>query len=738
MTEAIDEHFVAQVHAWASDPAGIADYADAAADRVDLDRLAAVFEAQVHSRHLDFAARWLQSQGEGFYTIGSAGHESNAVVAAALRPTDPALLHYRSGGFYVARAHQVDGSDPVRDVLASLTCSTDDPMSRGRHKVFGHRDLAVIPQTSTIGSHLPRAVGLAFMLQRAARIAVESPWPADAVVVTSFGDASVNHSTTMGALNTAAYVASVGLPLPLLMVCEDNGLGISTRTPAGWIEATLAGRPGIAFHDADGTRPAELLALVDEVVERIRRTREPAILRLRTVRFMGHAGSDVELAYRSAAEIESDHRRDPLLATAATLVAAGRMSVTEVLDRYRAIGDLVADEAKRICGTERLTTAADVMAPLQSRRSRSVRLAAARSASVEQRLESFSGRLPEHGEPLTLAGSINATLFDVMASRPNAVVFGEDVAVKGGVYGVTRGLRRRFGAARVFDSLLDEQTILGAGLGAGLAGLLPITEIQYLAYLHNAEDQLRGEGASLAFFSDGQFTNPMVVRVPGLAYQRGFGGHFHNDNSIAVLRDIPGLIVACPGHPESAAELLRTCVALAEEEGRVCVFVEPIAQYHRRDLGDGDGVWTAQYREPETGLHDDVFGTVATYGEGRDLLMVTFGNGVPMSVEASLRLAADGIGATVLDLRWLSPLPVVDLLVHAQRFGRVLVVDETRQSGGVAEGVMAVLADVEYDGIVRRVASRDSFVPLGPAANEVLLSVEQIVAAAQHVVYDIR
>ena len=147
------------------------------------------------------------------------------------------------------------------------------------------------------------------------------------------------------------------------------------------------------------------------------------------------------------------------------------------------------------------------------------------------------------------------------------------------MYGVTRGLRDRFGSTRVFDTLLDEQTVLGTALGTSLAGFVPVPEIQYLAYLHNAEDQLRGEAASLRFFSDGQYANGMVVRIPGLAYQKGFGGHFHNDNSLAVLRDIPGIAVAVASHPHSAPGLLRGCLDLARD-GRVCVYVEPIARYH--------------------------------------------------------------------------------------------------------------------------------------------------------------
>src|SRR5256885_11068921 len=149
------------------------------------------------------------------------------------------------------------------------------------------------------------------------------------------------------------------------------------------------------------------------------------------------------------------------------------------------------------------------------------------------------------------------------------VLFGEDVAVKGGVYGVTKGLRDRFGAGRVFDTLLDETSILGLALGAGLGGLLQIPEIQYLAYLHSAEDQLRGEAATMSFFSRGAYRNPMVVRVAGLAYQEGFGGHFHHDNAVGVLRDITRLVVACPARPDDAAALLRTCLAAAAVDGTV-------------------------------------------------------------------------------------------------------------------------------------------------------------------------
>ncbi|HET8642754.1 MAG TPA: thiamine pyrophosphate-dependent enzyme [Pseudonocardiaceae bacterium] len=688
-----------------------------------------LFDAQAASRHVDFAARWLRARGDGFYTIGSAGHEGNAAVAAALRLTDPALLHYRSGAFYVTRGWQRRGHDPVSDILLGLVAAAAEPIAGGRHKVFGHHELSVIPQTSTIASHLPRSVGLAFALERARKLGLSTPWPADAVVVCSFGDATVNHSTAAGALNAAGWATFQGMPLPLLLVCEDNGLGISVRTPPGWVRAATSGRPGIRYLAADGSDPAAAFDAAAEAVEWVRSKRRPALLHLAAVRLMGHAGSDVETGYRSPAQIGADYARDPLLGTARTLVSAGVATPEDVLGRYEAIRGQVMLAAEDVTARPRLAGAAQVMRPMAVAEPEAVAQAAAASAGPARRAEVFGDRLPEEEGPLTLAQAINRTLLDAGGAEPGLLVFGEDVAVKGGVYGVTRGLRSRLGAARVFDTLLDEQTILGIALGAGLAGLLPVPEIQYLAYLHNAEDQLRGEAATLQFFSQGRYRNPMVVRIAGYGYQKGFGGHFHNDNSIAVLRDIPGLVVATPARPDDAAAMLRTCLAAARVEGRVCAFVEPIALYHTRDLHEpGDGEWLAGYRP---GSHVPI-GSARCHGEtgGDALTIVTFGNGLYLSLRVARRLRSAGLPVRVLDLRWLVPLPMDDVLRHARATGRVLIVDETRRSGGVAEGVMAGLLDAGFDGRVARVCAQDSFVPLGEAANAVLVSESDIESAA--------
>lgn len=705
-TDPIDAHFTASVSALTTPDSG-------PLRPLELPNALQLFDAQLGSRHLDLAARWLRSQGKGFYTIGSSGHEGNAAVAAALRPTDPALLHYRSGGFYLARAAQVAGTDPLRDVLLGLVAATAEPISGGRHKVFGRHDLNIIPQTSTIASHLPRSVGVAFSIARTRKLGVPCCWPADAVTVCSFGDASANHSTTVGAVNAALHATYQGLPMPLLFVCEDNGLGISTPTPRGWIAHAYGNREGLKYFAADGCDLVDVAETARAAADWVRRERKPAFLHLRTVRLMGHAGSDYEQAYRPAADIVADYDRDPVLATARTLVAQGVLSPQQALQRYEDKRAEVMDLAREVGERPQLDSVGAVMQPL-------------RETLDDARTVSVIGPGERGGPPLTLALAINRALHEILQVHPEAMVFGEDVARKGGVYGVTRGLQAAAGPARVFDTLLDEQTILGLALGSGVSGLVPIPEIQYLAYLHNAADQIRGEGATLQFFSNRQYRNPMVVRIAGYGYQKGFGGHFHNDNSIAAIRDIPGVVIASPSRPDDAAAMLHTCVTAAKTVGAVCIYLEPIALYHTKDLyADGDQQWLTPYPGKPVPI-----GAARTYGDGADLTILTFGNGVWMSLRVARRLAQAGIGARVVDLRWLSPLPVEDMLREADATGRVLIVDETRRTGGVGEGVLAELLDHGFTGAVQRVASADSFIPLGDAALHVLLSEDTVEAAA--------
>jgi 2-oxoisovalerate dehydrogenase E1 component len=683
-----------------------------------------LFRTACLTRALDRTSRAMQRAGQGFYTIGSSGHEGMGAVAAALRPTDMAFLHYRDAAFQIARAEQVPGQTVLWDMLLSFAASSEDPISGGRHKVLGSHALMIPPQTSTIASHLPKAVGAAYAIGAARRMRPEHAiLPDDALVMCSFGDASANHSTAQGAFNTAGWTAFQGIPLPLLFVCEDNGIGISTKTPKGWIAANFQARPGLAYFHADGLDQYDAYAVAQQAADFVRTRRKPAVLHLRTIRLYGHAGADVPTTYLSREEVEADEANDPLLHAMRLLNQAGVMTPAQALAVYDETQARVARVAEQAVTRPRLKTAADVMGSIipPARQNRPTN-----GPSADAREKAFGADLKAMDDPQPMSRIINWALTDLMLAHPEIVMMGEDVGRKGGVYGVTQKLTARFGAHRMIDTLLDEQSILGLAIGMAQNGFVPMPEIQFLAYLHNAEDQLRGEAATLPFFSNGQFTNPMVLRIAGLGYQKGFGGHFHNDNSLAVIRDIPGVILAVPSTGADAAMMLRECVRLAREEQRVVVFLEPIALYPMRDLhADKDGAWMTRYPAPDRVLS---FGEVGVTGTGTDLAIVTYGNGHYLTQAALPQIAAAGVDARVVDLRWLAPLPTESLLAALQGCKRVLIVDECRRTGGPAEGLMALMAENGFS--ASRVVSEDSFIATGPAYAATMPSVASIVAGA--------
>ena len=693
-----------------------------------------LFESQLISRHLDLMARVLRVQNKVFYTIGSSGHEGNAMVARLTRHTDPAFLHYRSGGFMAERFRKLPGMDPVIDSALSFAASKDDPASGGRHKVWGSKPLWVLPQTSTIASHLPKALGTAIAIEQARRIAHRLPIPEDSIVIASFGDASSNHATAQTAFNAAAWTCYQRLPAPVLFVCEDNGIGISVKTPAGWIESNFRQRANLDYFFADGLNVADGYAQVQQAVLHCRSTRRPTFLHLKCTRLMGHAGTDFEIEWRSLEELLAVEASDPLLCSANLALASGLYSRETLLTLYEDIRARCFAAAEAADRRPRLSSLAEVVAPLAPYTPAAVAAEARRADYADRRLAVFGGaaKLPENAPPRHLAVQINQALHDLLAKYPEALLFGEDVAQKGGVYTVTKGLYKALKGSRVFNTLLDETMILGLAQGYGNLGMLPLPEIQYLAYFHNACDQIRGEAASLQFFSNGEYRNPMVMRVASLGYQKGFGGHFHNDNSIAALRDIPGLVVGCASRGDDAALMLRTMLALAKIDGRVCAFLEPIALYMTKDLYQaGDGRWQFAYPPPDQAL---------TLGEGRiynpqagDLVIFTYGNGVPMALRAARSIEKNhGWQVRVIDLRWLVPLNDAFIAAEAKTARRIVVLDEGRKSAGVGEGIITAILEGGCGATpLRRVVGVDSFTPLAGAAQFVLPGEADVVAAAQ-------
>jgi 2-oxoisovalerate dehydrogenase E1 component len=637
-----------------------------------------------------------------------------------------AFLHYRDAAFQIMRAGQVNGQNVLWDMLLSFASSSDDPISGGRHKVLGSKALFIPPQTSTIASHLPKAVGAAYSIGAAQRHRPEhQELPDDALVYCSFGDASANHSTAQGAFNAAQWTSYQSIPLPLLFVCEDNGIGISTKTPPGWIAATFLNRPGLRYFSCNGLDIFETFRVAQEAAVYVRDRKKPAFLHVKTIRLYGHAGADVPTTYLSREEVEAEEANDPLLHSVRLLDQAGALTPEAALQIYAETNARVARVAGEVVKRPRLKTAAEVMATIIPTR----RICKpSNGPTTEARAAAFGGDLKQMEEPQIMSRIINWSLTDLMLAHPEIVMMGEDVGRKGGVYGVTQKLQARFGPDRIIDTLLDEQSILGLAIGMAQNGFVPMPEVQFLAYLHNAEDQLRGEAATLPFFSNGQYANPMVLRIAGLGYQKGFGGHFHNDNSVAVLRDIPGVVLAVPSNGADAAKMLRECVRLAREEQRVVVFLEPIALYALRDLhAEKDGGWLCCYPDPSEVIR---LGEVGTYGDGTDLAIVTFGNGTYLSRRAELQLAAEGVKVRVVDARWLSPLPTDSLVAAVQGAQRILIVDETRRSGGVAEAMMALFTE-RTDVPLARITAEDSFIATGPASAATLPSTESIYDAAK-------
>ena len=688
--------------------------------------LTGIIESQMTSRALDLQARRLGAEKRGFYSIGSSGHEANAACAHALRINDMAFLHYRSGAFYVERARKVPGETPIWNMALSFVASSEDPISGGRHKVLGSKPLFIPPQTSTIASHLPKAVGTAFSIALArTQKKDDATLPLDSVIYCSFGDASANHSTSQGAINAAAQFGYRGLPLPLIFACEDNGIGISVKTPQGWIAGSFTNRPGLRYIFGDGRDVVDAHRAAREAEQCARGARKPAFLHMRTVRLMGHAGSDIESGYRDREEIEREANDDPLLHSVRRLSEETGVSLDDIERLYAGITDRVTRAMEAATERPKLTTAHEVAQPIippsQQRVARGSAMTAA--APNDDRAKS---------EPQHMSRLISLTLAEGMERNRNVVVFGEDVAKKGGVYGATTKLQPKFGPARVFDTILDEQTILGLGIGLAHNGYLPVPEIQFLAYVHNAEDQLRGEAASLSFFSNGQYTNPMVVRIAGLAYQKGFGGHFHNDNGVAAFRDIPGIILACPSSGKEAVMMLREALHLAHREQRVVVFLEPIALYGTKDLiSEGDGAMSAIFND----INDDApLGSVNIIGDGSDLAIITYGNGTYLSQRAAHQLKESGIKSRIIDLRWLTPLPMDEVIEAIGKRKNVLIVDECRKTGSPSEEIIAEFSDHKVNYNLARITGSDTFIPLGPAANSVLISEDDIIAAGKTLV----
>jgi pyruvate/2-oxoglutarate/acetoin dehydrogenase E1 component len=314
---------------------------------------------------------------------------------------------------------------------------------------------------------------------------------------------------------------------------------------------------------------------------------------------------------------------------------------------------------------------------------------------------------------LTYIQAVNAALRWGLDRYPEALLFGEDVALPGGPYGASRGLHERFGE-RVFDTPISETAMLGAGVGSAMRGMRPIIEIMYADFFLVALDQVVNQAANVRYTSRGRYTCPLTIRsqqaaTPGACAQ-------HTQSLEAIFAHVPGLRVGLPADARDAYEMLRAAIA----DDDPVVVLESRALYPRKQElaldGPVEAVGGARVRRP-----------------GEDVTVVTWGRMVHEALAAADRLAAEDVSAEVIDLRWLSPLDLTAVNDSVARTGRVVVAHEANRTGGFGAEIAARIADEAFwdlDAPVARVGGPDVPLPAAAALQEALLPQAETIAAS--------
>jgi len=669
----------------------------------------AAFRLMLTSRRVDDKEVQLKQQNLCFFQISGAGHE--AIQVAAARHLDARrdwfFTYYRDRALMLAL-----GATPYEMFLASVGAEAG-PDSHGRQMPshFGQKRLHCPVGSSPTGTQCLQAAGFAqagkyaLALDRAQERFEVS---ADEVVWVSLGDGTTSQGEFWESINTACT-----LRLPLLYVIEDNRYAISTtvdvQTPGGSISKLLRGFPNLTIVEVDGCDYAESFAAMGSAVAKVRAGEGPVLVHAHVVRPYSHSLSDDERLYKPAEERAREAERDPIVLAAQLLrerygVAQDELDAIEA--QVLAEVNEAADLAVRQPQPDPATWAAHVYSPTVDPADRS------RAAAPQV----------TDPAPKTMVDLLNACLRDEMARDDRVVVFGEDVADasdeatlaevkgKGGVFKVTHGLQRLYGSRRVFNSPLAEANIVGRAVGMAMRGLKPVVEIQFFDYIWPAFMQIRDELATTRWRSGGEWSSPVVIRVPTGGYLKG-GGPYHSQSGEVLFTHTPGLRVVMPATALDANGLLRTAIRCDDP----VIFLEHKHLY-RQTHNKG------AYPGPEFAIP---FGCAAKVRDGGDLTVVTYGATVVRSVQAARRLAEEsGAEAEVLDLRSLAPYDWEAIAESVRRTHRALVVHEDTLSFGYGAEIAARIGDELFpylDAPVRRCAAKDVFVAYAPVVEEVTL-----------------
>ncbi|HEY6040911.1 MAG TPA: thiamine pyrophosphate-dependent enzyme [Anaerolineae bacterium] len=646
------------------------------------------------------------------YQFSSMGHELGQVLLglALDHPHDEANVYYRSRPFMLAC-----GLTP-REALAGGLARLGGP-TNGRDVGVTYnlpkRRCVVVPQMSgAVGSQYTPAAGWAQAIVYRGQTLGEKDWEGS-IAVALGGDGSVAANGFWAALNIVTT-----LKLPYLFFIEDNSYGISVsssfQTPGGNIAKNLAAYGNLKIWDGDGADPLAASESVSRAVAYVRRGEGPALLHLRVPRLRGHTFGEDQRAYKTEEQIAEEAARDPLPRLRTFMLASGLKK-----EEWDALVASVRVEVKQ-------ATAEALELPEPD------------PVEVTRRVF-YDGVMPQQGglrpegiqippgtdrplphdassPRLNFLDAVRRTLESEMKINSRILVFGEDVGPRGGVHRVTLGLQKEFTDARVFDTSLSEEGIMGRAHGMALAGLMPVPEIQFRKYADPAHEQINDIG-SVRWRSDGKFALPMVLRIPVGITRKPMTGElgdpWHSMSGEAVFAHTLGWRLVMPSNAEDAVGLLRT--ALRGDD--------PVFFLEHRALLDNEIA-----RRPYPGDNYSLpFGVAADVTQGDELTVVTWGECVYRCQQA----AADHVGrVNIIDLRTLVPWDKDKVLASIRRTGKLLVVHEDTITGGFAGEIIAVVAQeafMDLDAPVERVASADTMMPYNQALmHAVIPSVDKI------------
>jgi len=610
------------------------------------------------------------------------------------------------GAYYRSRPLLLSLGLSPQEALAS-TMMRAGGMSEGRDigVVFNlprRRGACVLPVCGGVGTQYTPAVGWAQAL-RYRSLTLRDEQCAHSIAVAHGGDASTATNGFWAALNIVTTER-----LPYLFFIEDNGYGISVparqQTPGGNIARNLAAFSGLRVLDGDASDPRAAATLIEDAVAGVRSGDGPALLRLVVPRLSGHSGQDTQ-AYKSEAEIAVERERDPLHRLRAQLVPAcmsaeawdmemsrGRQTVAAALESVEGRDAPDPARIRRYVFSERLAGGA-----VELQQQGGIRCDGIVPSEGTQQAD-------PHGPRINLVTAVRRTLAHELAVNPRLLIFGEDVGRKGGVHAATLGLQEKFGSARVFDTSLSEEGIIGRAVGMAAAGLMPVPEIQFRKYADPAAEQLNDCG-TMRWRTANRFAAPMVVRIPGGFFKCGDPWHSQS-NEVQWVHGL-GWRLAMPSNAEDAVGLLRSAL-----RGN-----DPTIFFEHRSLLDGN--WARRAYPGDEFVVP--FGKARVLSEGSAMTVVSWGAMVERCERAIERT---GVSAELLDLRTLSPWDRDAVLVSVRKTRRCLIVHEDTITAGFGAEIAATIAKEAFfdlDAPLERLAMPDVPSPHCPALLEAVL-----------------